>query len=64
LTKHLSERFYSPKAKPFLQKGSQCNEGEYRGKEKIEEKAFQNWQCIIWDLFLTLNQFFLGCRKI
>lgn len=34
-------------------KGSQYNEGENRGKEKIEEKAFQNWQ---WALFFTLNQ--------
>lgn len=33
--------FYSPK--PFLQKGSQSSQVENKGKDKIEEKAFQSW---------------------
>lgn len=41
LTMDLSEWFYSPK--PFLQKGSQSTEVENRGKDKIEENAFQSW---------------------
>lgn len=41
LTTDLSEWFYSPK--PFLQKGSQSSQVENRGKDKIEEKAFQSW---------------------
>lgn len=63
LTKDLSEWFNSPK--PFLQKGSQSSEVENRGKDKIEEKAFQSWQCYHLGFRFHIKSIsFLGCRII